>query len=154
MRESTGYLESLWLLLFGIPLKSELCDDCVNDLENYKSENIDPNLTFDGPFLVRKEDGYSVASLPYCNVIIPQSLLEIFEWQQLLKILKNDLKKQNNGQYWNDNVFYTVTVILKPKKENASPLDINMIKECLIKATLDPDPLIRKSAVKELEKLG
>jgi hypothetical protein len=45
MRPGPDRLPSLGLLLFGLPLKSDLCNDCLSDLEEYKSESADPNIT-------------------------------------------------------------------------------------------------------------
>ena len=99
MNESPGYFDSLWFLIFGIPPKSELCNDCKNDLIDCSSQTADPNLTFDGPFLIRKEDGYFVASLPYCTFIIPEILEEDILWTELLENLKNEAEKIDYKDY-------------------------------------------------------
>ena len=65
-----------------------MCNDCQSDITNDKSEVIDPNLTFDGPFLIRKGDGYSVATLPYCILLIPDAYKNDFNWHDALASMK------------------------------------------------------------------
>ena len=153
MRPGPGYLQSLSLHLFGLPLKSDLCADCLNDLESYKSESADPNLTFDGPFLIRKEDGYSVASLPYCEYIIPQFMEEKFEWRQLLLTLKRVSEQKDFGKYWKEKGKYRIRGMFRPDNEDGSPQDKELLRESLLKATKDPNPDISHFATAELEKI-
>jgi hypothetical protein len=153
MRPGPEHLPSLGLLLFGNPLKADLCDECLRDLEAYKSETADPNLTFNGPLLIRKEDGYSVASLPYCEYIIPQFMDEKFEWRQLLITLKRVSEQKDFGKYWKEKEKFRLIGIFRPKNEDSSLSDKELLRESLSKATEDPNPDVSHFAKLELDKI-
>ena len=145
MRESAGYLESLWFLLFGVPLKSNLCEECASDLAHYKSQSADPNLAFDGPFLIRRENGYSVATLPYCIMLIPQALENEFDWHDILASIKEQCRDNKDR--------YDVKGILILKSEDGSKPDMNLYRDTLVKASDDLDLQVRHYAAEELERL-
>lgn len=144
MNSSPGLLEEIGLI-FGLPIKKQLCDDCRMDLANYKSESVDPNLTFVGPFLMRKEDGYSVATLPYCWMLIPQALEKKFDWHEALANIKE--------QYFEKKYRYFYKATLMLKSEDGSPPDMNFFRDTLVKASDDSDPQVSQYAAKELERL-
>lgn len=152
MRQSPDNLPSLGLLLFGIPFKSDLCDDCLSDLEAYKSESANPNLTFDGPFLIRKEDGYSVASLPYSDVLIPAALEGKFDWQKMLAKLRETIEEEDFGEYWNKGAYRLWGLCGRDATEDNQESVIDYT-DVLTKATRDPSPLVKHLALAELKKL-
>ena len=73
--------------------KGQLCADCQHDLELWKSDHVKPNLVFKGPFLIRREDGYSVASLPFCDLIIPAPVDSVLDWKETLSHIKDKIKE-------------------------------------------------------------
>lgn len=73
-------------ILFGIapPKKQEdLCEDCRRDLEAARQSDPDSHLTFSGPVLVRREQGYFVASLPI-TVKVSFQPVESFDGRAML----------------------------------------------------------------------
>jgi len=52
--------------LFGLPqrLQGRLCAKCLSELEEKRAHAADPGLSFHGPALVRRNDGYYVAFVP------------------------------------------------------------------------------------------
>ena len=152
MNPSPGLLSELGVF-FGIPIKKSLCYDCLNDLANYKSETADPNLTFEGPFLMRKEDGYSVVSLPYCAFIIPQFLEEKFLWPELLESIKSNSRKYDYEQYNKQKNQFWLRGTFTSDNEDNSLVYMDMLRESFTKAAKDPDPMVRDLAVAELKEL-
>jgi len=152
MYDNPGLIPTLGLY-FGVPVNKTLCADCLSDLQAYKSESADPNLTFDGPFLIRKEDGYSVASLPYCDYIIPQFIEEKFDWRQLLLTLKRVSEQKDFGKYWKEKWKFRLIGIFRPQNEDSSLSDKELLRESLLKATKDPNLEIRAFANSQLEKI-
>jgi hypothetical protein len=152
MRPGPDFLPSLGLLLFGIPFKSDLCDDCLSDLKAYKSESADPNLAFDGPFLIRKEGGYSVASLPYCDLLVPAALEDEFVWRDALAELKKTITENGYGEYWKKGV-YRMRGLIRPDDTEQPSEDVIDYPDVFTKAASDPNPFVRRYAVAELERL-
>lgn len=152
MRQSPDSLPSLALLLFGIPFRSDLCDDCLSDLEAYKSESANPNLTFDGPFLIRREDGYSVASLPYSDVLIPAALDDEFDWQKMLAKLKETIKETDLCEYWKKGAYRLWGLCRRDDTEATQESVIDYL-DVLTRATGDPSPLVKRAALAELKRL-
>ncbi|MBN2590441.1 MAG: hypothetical protein JXA96_11315 [Sedimentisphaerales bacterium] len=144
MNSSPGFLDNLGFF-FGIKLKKKLCKDCSNDLEKYKTESSDPNLTFDGPFLIRKEDGYSIASLPYCFMLIPEYYENKFNWHDSLDWIKKQ-SHENKKRYF-------LKSILISKSKDGSPPDISSYKDTFVKALDDPEPEVKKYAAQMLKTL-
>ncbi len=73
--------------------EQRLCEDCLHDLKLAAEVPCEENLSFAGPFLVRKEDGYSVASLPFCELIVPHPVPAEFDWQEALDRTKTYVRK-------------------------------------------------------------
>jgi hypothetical protein len=96
MYKSPGLLPTFGLLL-GSRVEKQLCYDCQRDLETLKSEEVDLKLAFKGPFLIRREDDYSVASLPYCDVVIPTSVESVSDWTDLLSFLKDTTREEHKA---------------------------------------------------------
>jgi hypothetical protein len=152
MRPSPEHLPSLGLLLFGIPFKADLCDDCQSDLETHKLDDVDPNLEFNGPFLVRREGKYSVASVPYFNILIPSTVEEYFDWQKTLAFQKEVIRKTDFGQYWKKKGMISCNGLFIPESKDGSKPDMKACMDCLIKAIEDPNPEIRDFVAKKLDK--
>jgi hypothetical protein len=102
MYRSPGLLPTFGLLL-GSRIEKHLCTDCQRDLETWKSADVDPRLAFKGPFLIRREEDYSVVSLPYCEFMIPTHVEGTLDWKELLAFLKDTIRDErkaalNEGQ--------------------------------------------------------
>jgi hypothetical protein len=153
LMNTTPGLLSEFGLLFGISIKKQLCNDCLSDIETYKSEDADPNLVFKGPFLIRREEGYSVASAPYFNILIPSFLEDNFGWQQTLMFQKEVIKKTDFGQFSKKKGMVRSNGLYIPKSKEDSQPDMKACLGSLIKATKDPNPEISHFAATELEKI-
>ena len=156
MYKDPGLLSNLGLL-FRSRIEKQLCADCQSDLETWKSGDVDPKLSFKGPFLIRREDGYSVASLPYCDMIIPAHV-ESIDWTEFLSLFKGrmlergrvalneDQKSRRQGWYfkghWHD-----------PPKKDASSESVIYAAALLRKAVDDPCPLVKNYAIACLKEL-
>jgi hypothetical protein len=68
-----------------------LCKDCMRDLELAAEAPCDENLSFAGPFLMRREDGYSVASMAFCEIVLAHPIPAPFDWRETLKRAKAGL---------------------------------------------------------------
>jgi len=73
--------------LFGISPPNacdQYCEDCQRDIEEAKELSTDARGSFRGPFYVRQEDGYYVATLPF---LIKLSLAELdaMDWRKELQ---------------------------------------------------------------------
>ena len=64
MNPSPSFLAGFGLLI-GVPLKGQLCANCISDLQASKSEEIDPKLSFEGPFWFA---GRTAIPLPLCPI--------------------------------------------------------------------------------------
>jgi hypothetical protein len=125
-----------------------LCEDCQRDLEAAKQAPPDETLSFVGPFLLRRAEGYSVASLPFFDTIIGPSALSEFDSPAALARAKinlarsvqrisregGDLREYHEGT-WRD--FHG-----RPRKESSREKleqDIAVLRA----AASDPSPGIR-----------
>lgn len=138
--------------LVGPPPDGQLCADCQGDLEVWKSEGAEANLIFKGPFLIRQEDGYSVASLPYCDLLIPAPMAVKFDWQDILHQIKADIKGKDFKEYYKKGT-PRIWALYFPTNKGASPGNTPEALSILTKATNDPCPLVRRYVAEELEKL-
>jgi hypothetical protein len=73
--------------------KHRLCSECERDLEQARQAPRDDNVSFSGPFLVRKANGYCVASLPFCDTIIGTPAPTEFNWRKALTQTKAGIKQ-------------------------------------------------------------
>ncbi|MBN1973104.1 MAG: hypothetical protein JW787_05660 [Sedimentisphaerales bacterium] len=144
MNSTPGFLQEIGLI-FGIPTKKQLCNNCRIDITNCKSEGINPNLTFDGPFLIRKESGYSVATLPYCVLLIPDAFKNNFNWQNALYSMKEHYLAKKYKYFYKN-------ILISKSKDGSSP-DMNLYKDIFVKAIDDPDPEVKKYAAQMLKTL-
>jgi len=138
--------------LVASPPDLQLCADCQHDLELWNSEDASSNLIFKGPFLIRREDGYSVASLPFCHILVPASMEDIFDWQKTLLRFKEDLRERDFGEYWKKGV-YRIWGLYRPHNKDDSQDSTIDYFDILTRAAADPCPFVRRNATKELEKL-
>ena len=138
--------------LVGSSPDGQLCADCKHDLELWKSEDAGSNLIFKGPFLVRQQEGYSVASLPYCHILIPAPIEDEFDWQKTHLRLKEDLRGRDFSEYWKKGV-YRIWGLGRPHNKDDSQDSTIDYFDILTRAAADPCPFVRRHAAKELEKL-
>lgn len=68
-----------------------LCKDCMRDLALAAETPCEENLSFAGPFLIRREDGNSVASMAFSEIILAHPMPPEFNWREALKRAKADL---------------------------------------------------------------
>ncbi|MFQ6035107.1 MAG: hypothetical protein ACE5NM_04565 [Sedimentisphaerales bacterium] len=156
MHKSPGLLPELGLL-FGFRLEKQLCADCQRDLEMYKNEDVGSKLAFKGPFLIRREDGYSVASLPFCDLIVPASVKSVLDWKDALSYLKDKTKEAyrtplNEGRKSKKTMWY-VRGLYSPPNKDAYPEGVTDKLAILTKAANDPCPFVKSYAIEELKKL-
>lgn len=156
MNASLGLFSQLGLFV-GFPIDRQLCTDCRRDLEMYKTEDVGSNLVFKGPFLIRREDGYSVASLPYCDLIIPAPVESVFDWKDALSHIKNKMKEAYrialNEDRESKKVRWYVRGLYSPPNKDASPESVIDKLSILTRAADDPSPPVKSYAIDELKKL-
>jgi len=144
-------------LFVGFPIDRQLCTDCRRDLEMYKTEDVGSNLVFKGPFLIRREDGYSVASLPYCDWIIPAPVESVLDWKDALSHIKDKIKEAYrialNEYRESKKVRWYVRGLYGLPNEDASPESVIDKLSILTRAADDPSPLVKSYAIDELKKL-
>ena len=138
--------------LVASPPGGQICADCRHDLELWKSEDAGSNLIFKGPFLIRREDGYSVASLPYCHILIPAPIEDKFDWQKTLLRIKEDLRGRDFSEYLKKGVYRIWGLGHPHNKDDSQDSTIDYF-DILTKAAADPCPFVRRHAAEELEKL-
>ena len=135
--------------LVAKPSVGSLCDDCRSDLQVYKSEKPDPNLSFNGPFLMRRQVGYSVASLPYCDFLVWPSIEKTFDWRQALEKIKDSIKSEGFRQKRFGWMFGTFS----PDGDETSPQSMIETLGVFTNAADDPNPAVRRYAIQQLEQL-
>ena len=141
MYKDPGLLPSFGLLLDS-RVEKQLCADCQRDIETWKSGDTDPKLSFKGPFLIRRETGYCVASLPYCDLIIPSTMVDNFDWQDALAKFKEITKEQDYGEYRKED-FYHIRSIFRPDDTEEVLRGMIDYQDILTKAAKDPNPFVR-----------
>jgi hypothetical protein len=162
MYKSPGLLPTFGLL-FGSRVEKQLCAECQKDLERMTSEDVDPKVSFKGPFLIRREEGYSVASLPYCHVIMSTHVESTFDWMDLVSLLKDmtrkDLttsmskiqkaRKRNWHLKWSIRGYWDGSNDKDVPSKDPTEDEIAILK----KATHDPCPPVKRHAIAALKKL-
>lgn len=153
MNDTPDLLSQLGALVVR-PSVGRLCNDCRKDLRAWKSVEADPNLAFEGPFLVRREEGYSVASLPYCNFLMWSSIKENFDWQEALEKIKDNIKGEDFKQaYMGHKEPGWMLGTFSPDTEEESSQSMVETLGVLTSAADDPDPYISRYALVQLEQL-
>ncbi len=151
-----AHRDLFWSLgsLAGLQM-DKLCDDCQLDLELGKSELVEPNLLFKGPFLIRQEDGYSVASLPFCDLIIPASVESVLDWNEALSFIKEKIKEAQKATLNKDREsrkkMWYVTGLYNPNDTNTSPLSEIDELAILKRAATDPSLPVKNYAMDKLK---
>ncbi|MBN2313822.1 MAG: hypothetical protein JXM79_07820 [Sedimentisphaerales bacterium] len=147
----------------GSGVENLLCADCRKDLETLKTQTPDPNLVFKGPFLIRREEGYSVASLPYCDMIMSSSEEMKLYWPAFLLSLKREacfdaqisgviIESARDRQWdlrWHTRGFWDPLYF----KDKSSKSAIEGVTAFLEKATHDPCPHVKEYAIIALKQL-
>lgn len=140
--------------LVAPPTKGRLCHDCRHDLELWKSDHVEPNLVFKGPFLTRREDGYSVASLPFCDLIIPVSIESVLDWNEALSHIKDKIKEAQstlNKDCESKKTMWYVRGLYNPHNTNTPPGSVIDELAILKRAADDPSPPVKNYAIGKLK---
>jgi hypothetical protein len=134
-----------------------LCDNCEQDLSAWRQGPPDENLSFAGPFLVRRADGYCVASVPFCDILIGSPTPEVFDWRKGLLQTKTGIRQSAPGGSDKrrlskaDHKMGWATFYGRPEK-SMSPEDVAQKVAILTKALNDPSPGVRRVAAAQLKK--
>jgi hypothetical protein len=150
-----------WLSTLGGNLhlyfrEHRLCDNCEQDLSAYRQGPPDENLSFAGPFLVRRADGYCVASVPFCDLLIGSPTPDVFDWRKALSQTKAGIRQSAPGSdkrrlSTNDHLMYWANFYGRPEK-NMSPEDLEQKVALVTKALNDPSPGVRRVAAAWLKR--
>ncbi|UCE46383.1 MAG: hypothetical protein JSW47_12265 [Phycisphaerales bacterium] len=151
MNASPGWWSGFFGLLLGVRIRRELCADCRDDLERWRSEDVDPELAFKGPFLARREKGYSIACLPYCDLIIPAALEDDFDWREALAKLKEEIRGSDYGEHWRENAY--MRGLCRPDDTEEPPESMIDYLDIFAKAVEDPNPFVKRYAIAELARI-
>jgi hypothetical protein len=128
-----------------------LCDNCEQDLSAYRQGPPDENLSFAGPFLVRRTGGYCVASVPFSDIIIGAPTPDIFDWRKALSQIKVGIRQSVPGDLGkrhlskSDHFMHWATFYGRPEK-SMSPEEVEQKVALLTKALNDPSPGVRRVA--------
>ncbi len=134
-----------------------LCDDCERDLAAWRQGPPDENLSFAGPFLIRQADGYCVASLPFCELLIGSPLPDVFDWRKALLQAKTGMRQSVPGgsdkrrRSKTDHRMGWANFYGQPE-ENMSPEELEQTVALLTKALNDPSPGVRRVAAAGLKR--
>lgn len=133
----------------------QLCADCRHDLELWKSEHVEPNLVFKGPFLIRRQEEYSVASLPFCDLIIPAPVESVLDWKEILSHIKDKIKEAQRATFNEDcesqKTMWYVKGLYNPHSTNTSPASVADELAILTRAADDPSPIVKHYAIAKLK---
>ena len=136
--------------ILGLPMKKlDLCADCQKDIEEVQATNPTTKMSFNGPFLVRQEQGYWVASLPVSDVV-SFSGIDIFNWRVMLTEMKKyvreyekPLQKDTRSRLHQ----------FMPYDTGDSPEEIDKARAKMNRAMKDPNPSVQIGAGKILKKI-
>lgn len=136
--------------ILGMPMKElDLCADCQKDIDEIQETNPTTKMSFNGPFLVRQEDGYWVASLPVSDVV-SFSGTDTFEWRVMLKEMKKyvleyekPLQKDSRSRLHQ----------FMPYDTGDSPEEIDKTRAKMIRAMKDSNPSVQIGAEEVLKKI-
>jgi hypothetical protein len=122
--------------------KLDLCADCRKDLETIQAANPESNVTYNGPFLVRQEEGYWVASLPVSD-LVSFTGSDTFNWHEALLTLKKAVKENESSlQKYPNSRLNSFT----PYDTGDSPQDIEKALAKLARAKKDENISVRIGA--------
>ena len=77
-------------------IPADFCDKCKENLRLTAHQEPSSNLEFNGPFLIRKEDGYSVAMLP-SYFVLDFRPPELFDYQAELSRARKVMARNAKG---------------------------------------------------------
>jgi hypothetical protein len=151
------------------------CRDCQHDVESSKKMDEDKRLSCAGPFLVRRQEGYAVVRLPYCE-IIDVGVEPTFRWPATLERTKRQTRKliaarhEGAGSAARDSQSAPATpsrwrtstkgkasylcLLQTCPNEGLSPPPVDQVRAALTRAGEDPCPITRTiahSLLKEME---
>jgi hypothetical protein len=133
-----------------------LCEDCERDLMLARQSPPDPGLSFVGPFMIRRAEGYCVASLLGYDAIIGAPTPSEFDWRKALRgaktLASRPIQKgsKTGGGRAPDGGAWT-TLYDRPAKDN-EPDRLKQDIAVLSKAASDPSPNVRRAASWLLER--
>lgn len=128
-----------------------LCQDCERDLAAARQTPRDDALSFAGPFLLRRADGYCVASVPFYDTIILAPTPAEFDWRKALRQAKANIgsslrdRPDNSRRGGTGHGGIWVSLYDRPKKET-DPQRLRQDIAALSKAVNDPSPIVRRLA--------
>ncbi|GAF76800.1 unnamed protein product, partial [marine sediment metagenome] len=133
--------------ILGLPMKKlDLCADCQKDIETAQASNPATKMSFNGPFLVRQEQGYWVASLPVSDVV-SFSGTDTFDWQEALAKLKKGVRDNEQSlQKYSRSRLNSFT----PYDTGDSPEEIDKAIAKLARAKKDPNVSVRIGAAEAI----
>ena len=128
-----------------------LCEDCERDLALARQAPPDDALSFVGPFLIRRMDGYSVASLLADDIIIAAPTPDGFDWRKALhqskagirRIVQDALAKSRD---WRPSHRATWGGLYDRRAGETRPEVLEQDIAILRKAVDDPSPSVRGTA--------
>lgn len=136
--------------ILGLPMKKlDLCADCRKDIETAQAINPPTKMSFNGPFLVRQEQGYWVASLPVSDVV-SFSGTDIFDWREMLAKMKQSVRTYEKPL---QNDPHARLHNFMPYDTGDSPEEIDKARAKLVRAKKDPNISVRLCAEGALKKI-
>lgn len=136
--------------LLGIPMKKlDLCGDCQQDIENMQAKYPVTKMSFNGPFLVRREEGYYVASLPVSD-IVSLSGKDTFDCQEMLPRMKQYVRNYEESIQKNASARLH---FIQDYRIGDSEEEIDKARAKLVQAQEDPNVSVRNAAIEALRKL-
>ncbi len=133
--------------ILGIPMEElDLCADCQKDIERVQATNPTTKMSFNGPFLVRKEQGYWVASLPVSDVV-SFSGNDTFDWWEMLTEMEKYVREYEKPLQKNPR---SRLHKFMPYDTGDSPEEIDKARAKIIRAMKDPNPSVQTGAERTL----
>lgn len=134
-----------WLLGIAPPThQDKFCEDCLADLEAAKADRPDSRMSFFGPLLVRREQGYAVATAPYCTLLSFNRDGER-DWLELLA-------KAKELSHTHANLIENRPGARFQLKHGMN--ELNEKRDIVESATKDPDPHVAQMAKESLKQIG
>jgi hypothetical protein len=134
-----------------------LCQDCRRDLEVARQAPLDETLSFAGPFLLRRAEGYAVASLPFFETIIGDAALSQFAWKRVLEHAKTGARLSwrnaldEGGDPKTNHESTTISFYGRPQTETR-PERLEQDIAILSRVATDPSPHVSRFASRILKR--
>jgi hypothetical protein len=131
--------------------KHQLCEECEHDLSVSRQGPPDKDVSFAGPFLIRRADGYCVASLPFFHTIMDEPAVRAFDWKRALIETKRDVRQsvRDRAARSRDSRRYNMIFYANfydPGGADTSSERPDRRSAVLTRATNDPCPSVRSAA--------